>query len=1407
MPDRDKVNEWVEKIRERYENYLKTSFFFKEPSLRESFQRALRQENELLKGPYHEDPQNFEPTVNARDLARECFDRDSEGLMPAIMDSQLYEHQEQAIRTSYVDQQNIVVATGTASGKTESFLYPILFELYKQYLSGRLQEPGVRALILYPMNALANDQRERIGNLCRELQSRASEFRPTFGQYTGQTPENERDNYRNAKAHQDNQLPYEMVFREEMRESPPHILLTNYSMLEYLLIRPKDSPLFNGCHWQFIVLDEAHQYRGTRGMEMGMLIRRLKQRLRDGGRMGPFRCIATSATISSEQGEEAKQTVAEFAHELFGEPFTPAGVIFGSPSNKAKNKSPRRFHVFLRALEGAFLIHRDGADEVALNRLSTEQDGDSSSMALEIALCRECGQHYYVGKEKDGQLCEAMRDPSHPNFGVDYYLPSDDGDYRLCRQCGCLGKKLSCACVDIAYIQVKKCASDNEHLDQLEQCEACGYGQGNINDPVQEIVHGSDGPNSVIATAIHELLPEDQRKILTFSDSRQEAAFFAWYAQDSYRVIRDRNLILRALRASEINPEGLSIEDLVFRLFGEYDNLDLFDKGDTKETKNRNILRSILSEALTTKHRLSLSGVGLVRWFVAIPDDLALPDIMRKPPWKLTDKEARSLFSYLLDEFRLRRAMNLPDGPTPQWNDVSSYPQQAYCLGPPGGRSEVSEWGGYQSAVVSHFLTRLLKRSGLSKDETRVEAKRLMEEIWGILQEDGSPLLSRGKHNGTFRLDPCWVRIVLAEPEDLWECDICAMVTPHNIRQICPRNRCPGELCSANGSRLERNHYRLLYESPEFPPELLAEEHTAQIESNEARQRQDRFKKGKIHLLSSSTTFEVGVDLGDLEVVFLRNAPPEPFNYTQRAGRAGRRETPGLAITYCRRNPHDLYHFADPEFRLIAGTVRPPRLQLTNAKIIVRHMAAVALSAFFKRPENEGRFDNVEKLVGDWSDPTAVSDLRKFCEDDPELLDALRQIVPDDMHKETGLRDDIWIDKIAGLESRFADVECEICLDYLEMGQIRQRYYDAGKDKLSARIKSRMDTIKEEKTLVFLSRKAVIPKYGFPVDVVELETRSSDGNPTGINLQRDLSQAIAEYAPGCKVVANKKEWKSVGLKIVPGKAWPICHYQYDTERNFQQWKEGVEAPDNAQKYLSPVFGFVTPMFEKPNEPRGRTKRLYTTRPFFGGFGSNAEPADKIISGVQISQAQPGTLVILCEGRNRQGFYICRSCGAHMTRPRARHESPWKEDCRGTLEQFSLGHELVTDVVRLQFFHPLRGEKDAYSLAYAVLFGTAETLEVPDNDLNVTITGGVNAEESAIVLYDNVPGGAGWVAQLERNDVFNEVLRNAKERVSGDCGCDSSCYGCLRSYRNQFAHPYLDRKKALTILEALVEGNH
>src|SRR5262249_17064910 len=133
----------------------------------------------------------------------------------------------------------------------------------------------------------------------------------SFGQYTGATPEDKKDSRRHAAEVIAHRFSGELVLRDEMRAKPPHILLTNFSMLEYQLLRPDDSPLFDEAHgrtWTFLVLDEVHQYRGTRGAEMGLLLRRLKQRLRQSGNDHSFRCIATSASLAG--GADDRKAVA-----------------------------------------------------------------------------------------------------------------------------------------------------------------------------------------------------------------------------------------------------------------------------------------------------------------------------------------------------------------------------------------------------------------------------------------------------------------------------------------------------------------------------------------------------------------------------------------------------------------------------------------------------------------------------------------------------------------------------------------------------------------------------------------------------------------------------------------------------------------------------------------------------------------------------------------------------------------------------------------------------------------------------------------------------------------------------------------------------------------------------------------
>ena len=1437
MPDKNQIQRWREEIRKRYESYLQTSFYFKDSSLRESFARALEKYDLMRDDDFPESANSFAHSVDAHSLAKEYFQDKATELLPALINEPLYRHQEQAIRLVYGESKNAVVATGTASGKTESFLYPILFELYCQHLTGELKKPGVRALILYPMNALANDQRQRLGDICRKLQEVHSEFRPIFGQYIGETPEDETDHRRNADKRAAERFPNELIFRKEIRESPPHILLTNYSMLEYLLIRPQDSELFdngNGRYWRFIVLDEAHQYRGAKGMEMGMLVRRLKQRLRDGGCDDKFCCIATSATITSEENKQSRKAVAEFAGELFGEQkrFLHENIVFAEHKKTKESSQPQRFHLFMRALEGAFLVHHNGKDEVALNRETVSEYGNETPASpLEIALCGECGQHYYVGHiDSDSVSQEAIRDPSQEKFGVDFYLPlnrntpteepeeSGNEELLLCRRCGKISRnKPACECN--ALIPVKKCKVHDEHKDQLEKCEVCKYRRGAIGDPVQEIVHGADGPNVVIATALHGLLSENRRKILAFTDSRQEAAFFAWYAEDSYRKVRDRNLIFRTFDPED-NSEILSLEDIADRLRKICDENKIFRADNPEPTKERKVRAIIYREVLPERQRISLEGVGLVKWFVAIPKKFMPPEEMFHAPWNFQEDEAKSLIAVLLDNLRTRQAVNFPPGKNnPYWKKVSPYPQSSVCQSEPQGRGRnVFGWSNPQRSIVGYFLTRLLP-DRMEKKEKKKAAERLMVTIWSSIQdndsnvEEASRLLQRASDDGLFRLNLDWLRTKALQAHDsVFKCNTCERLHFQNIRDVCLRNRCPGKLSSVKIKELPQNHYRILYENRKMPVMMRAEEHTAQLRSEVASERQEAFKNSKINLLSSSTTFEVGVDLGDLEVVFLRNVPPEPFNYKQRSGRAGRRNVPGLALTYCRRNPHDLYHYANTKERILEGKIHTPQLRLRNEKIISRHVIATALSEFFH--ENPERFKNVEQLIGkDWRKPQAVVDFKHFCQRKQRHLEnILEAIVPIDMHNQVGLDNRAsWIDKATGEDSPFAAVESSVCDDYIQMEKL-EKEMATGQNKKpnykeAHKAEKRKQTIAKEIALTFLSRNAIIPKYGFPVDVVNLDTRPSNNTEAAnVSLQRDLSQAIAEFAPGGKVVANKKEWESTGIKIVPGKELPVRYYCYDSQHNFRQWEREQEVPKihkaAVKKYLWPRFGFVTNLFQEPKAPQRRVRRLYTTRPYFRGFVNDLDNDSnpRFFFGVGITQALPGKMVILCEGKTGAGFFICRSCRAGFSDRKGKHKSPTGTDCKGALEKLSLGHEFVTDVTRLHF-PGVTDEWSAYSLAYAILLGTASTLDVPNSDLNVTITGRKNRELS-IVLYDNVPGGAGLVANLEQKNVFQNILRAAQKRVEGECGCgpSESCYGCLRSYRNQFAHPHLRREFALHLLE-------
>ena len=203
------------------------------------------------------------------------------------------------------------------------------------------------------------------------------------------------------------------------------------------------------------------------------------------------------------------------------------------------------------------------------------------------------------------------------------------------------------------------------------------------------------------------------------------------------------------------------------------------------------------------------------------------------------------------------------------------------------------------------------------------------------------------------------------------------------------------------------------------------------------------------------------------------------------------------------------------------------------------------------------------------------------------------------------------------------------------------------------------------------------------------------------------------------------------------------------------------------------------------------QRFLLLGPFFGGSLVSTPqlvhlPSNSANPILTVRKTSPGLMIVICEGKKGEGFYICTSCGAGFRTAVRTHKTAQKQACSGTLENVSLGHEFVTDVIQLQFLTTPEACSDltsfAYSLAFAIVEGAAEVLEAPSTDLNTTVAHSDQQKMPPIILYDNVPGGAGLVARLENEDMMRKCLEAALSRVSGACGCalNASCYGCLRS---------------------------
>ncbi|GAA4779239.1 DEAD/DEAH box helicase [Streptomyces sanyensis] len=293
--------------------YLTTTYALADEDTRRALERFLgHPETGIFRGPYLRIRTPFH-------LADDTWRRELEwtagfpGFAP-------YRHQATAwarLSTLHGPARPTLVTTGTGSGKTESFLVPVLDHCRRQRARGR---HGVKAVLLYPMNALATDQAGRIG----EYLARPELAQVTAGLYIGDRPDTD---FRRV-----------MTRREEMRVSPPDVLITNYKMLDLLLQRGEDRPLWEDADLAYVVLDEFHTYDGAQGTDVAMLLRRLAAATgasRPGRPLGSICPVATSATLGEGAPGKEAGGILDVASRVFGMPF-PADAVVGEERMSAE---------------------------------------------------------------------------------------------------------------------------------------------------------------------------------------------------------------------------------------------------------------------------------------------------------------------------------------------------------------------------------------------------------------------------------------------------------------------------------------------------------------------------------------------------------------------------------------------------------------------------------------------------------------------------------------------------------------------------------------------------------------------------------------------------------------------------------------------------------------------------------------------------------------------------------------------------------------------------------------------------------------------------------------------------------------------------------------------------------------
>lgn len=1008
----------------------------------------------------------------------------------------LYAHQMQALAKGQ-GKQSFVVTTGTGSGKSLSFFIPVIDRILKAKDQDKIAR--TRAIVIYPMNALANSQLEELDKFLYGYSVGQQPF--TVARYTGQESKAERD---------------------AIADNPPDILLTNFMMLELILTRfdEVDRRVVDHCQGlEFLILDELHTYRGRQGADVALLVRRLRECLQ----ANELVSIGTSATMSSTGSlADRNKTVAEVASKLFGANITEQDIIGetlervtdplkdvaavqadlasavartqftwadfdafrvdplsiwvelnlgielpeNEPPRRAKpmtiqaaseklakdagceiNTARQALQQFLvaahevRTPQGrppfAFKLHQfisgpgkvlttlevQGVRHVTLDAQRFAPGRQDEGVQLyPVHFCRDCGQEYlpvwqskqapttYAPREIDditaddnedvcyGFLCPATSNISYRGDIED--LPETWLD--LSRD----QPKIKPSYKKAVPYSVSADATGREGRGEsfwfipgkFRFCLSCGqlheaHGK-DINRLASLSGEGRSSATTILTlSALRQLFGDaepasgqpDPRKLLGFTDNRQDAALQAGHFNDFIFLLTLRAGLIGALQNSNGELSEGQLSDAVFKALG-FDRLD----------------EATLVEYLRTPKLMGLARQEAQRTLRYIIGYRLLRDLRRG--WRFNNPNLDQLglltINYRsLDEFCADSAAFGKNSTLAKLNAAN---REKLCrLIFDSMRRGLCLETRYldpveQDKVRTNAFTYLNERWAFAPDEQLETAKYLIlskrPEYKGKPRND---LLTGGPRSRLLReiktaffwketafagqvaswKDSEWVDLVEAL---LQAASFYGYAQKHSIDQQLVGwrlNAAALDWCLPDASLMEDDSranpfFRMLYltiadllRKPSHPLfDFEAQEHTAQVDAGRRQLLEQRFRYTdkdrkdwadnpahetpleRLPVMFCSPTMELGVDISALNTVYLRNVPPTPANYAQRSGRAGRSGQQALVITYCASlSPHDQWFFHHAN-EMVHGIVRAPTLDLANRDLVESHLQAVWLA-------------------------------------------------------------------------------------------------------------------------------------------------------------------------------------------------------------------------------------------------------------------------------------------------------------------------------------------------------------------------------------------------------------------------------------------------------------------------------